>query len=135
MFTKDIGIDLGTANTLVYTKDEVVISEPSVVAVYNNSKKVVAVGEKAKKMLGRTPGNITAIRPMKKGVIADFEVTQAMLKYFIKLFNKDNQKKKKNGLYCSNKAHNNKSNDYTNNSGQTTISQKSLYYICHNSTN
>ncbi len=83
LLSNDIGIDLGTANTLVYTKDEVVISEPSVVAVYNNSKKVVAVGEKAKKMLGKTPGNITAIRPMKKGVIADFEITEVMLRYFI----------------------------------------------------
>ncbi len=81
--SNDIGIDLGTANTLVYTKDEVIISEPSVVAVYNNSKKVVAVGERAKKMLGKTPGNITAIRPMKKGVIADFEITEVMLRYFI----------------------------------------------------
>ena len=82
--SNDIGIDLGTANTLVYVKDSgVVMSEPSVVAVYNNSKKVVAVGEKAKKMLGKTPGNITAIRPMKVGVIADFEITELMLRYFI----------------------------------------------------
>lgn len=79
-----IGIDLGTANTLVYLKDSgVVMSEPSVVAIYSNSKKVVAVGEKAKKMLGKTPGNITAIRPMKVGVIADYEITEIMLRYFI----------------------------------------------------
>ncbi|MBO5254385.1 MAG: rod shape-determining protein [Opitutales bacterium] len=83
LLSNDIGIDLGTANTLVYTKDEVVISEPSVVAVYNNTKKVVAVGERAKKMLGKTPVNITAVRPMKKGVIADYEVTEVMLRYFI----------------------------------------------------
>lgn len=83
LLSNNIGIDLGTANTLVYSKDEVIISEPSVVAVYNNSKKVVAVGEKAKRMLGKTPGNITAIRPMKKGVIADFEITEVMLRYFI----------------------------------------------------
>ena len=83
ILSNDIGIDLGTANTLVYTRDEIVISEPSVVAVYNNSKKVVAVGEKAKKMLGKTPSNITAIRPMKKGVIADFDITEVMLRYFI----------------------------------------------------
>ena len=84
IFSNDIGIDLGTANTLVYAKDtNEITSEPSVVAVYNNSKKVVAVGEKAKKMLGKTPGNITAIRPMKVGVIADFEITEIMLRYFI----------------------------------------------------
>lgn len=82
--SNDIGIDLGTANTLVFVKDKgVVLSEPSVVAVYNNSKKVRAVGNEAKQMLGRTPGNITAIRPMKDGVIADFEITEAMLRYFI----------------------------------------------------
>lgn len=82
--SKGIGIDLGTANTLVYLKDTgVVMSEPSVVAIYSNSKKVVAVGEKAKKMLGKTPGNITAIRPMKVGVIADYEITEIMLRYFI----------------------------------------------------
>ena len=80
----DIGIDLGTANTLVFVKDRgVVLSEPSVVAIYNKSRKVRAVGLEAKKMLGRTPGNITALRPMKDGVIADFEVTEAMLRYFI----------------------------------------------------
>ncbi|GAB4278143.1 MAG TPA: rod shape-determining protein [Opitutae bacterium] len=84
-FSNDIGIDLGTANTLVYANDKgVVLQEPSVVAVYNNSRKVRAVGLDAKKMLGRTPGNITALRPMKDGVIADFEVTEAMLRYFIK---------------------------------------------------
>ena len=84
IFSNDIGIDLGTANTLVYSKyTNEITSEPSVVAVYNNSKKVVAVGEKAKKMLGKTPGNITAIRPMKVGVIADFEITEIMLRYFI----------------------------------------------------
>ncbi len=84
LLSNDIGIDLGTANTLVYAKDRgVIISEPSVVAVYNNSKRVLAVGEKAKRMLGRTPGNITALRPMKEGVIADFEITEAMLRYFI----------------------------------------------------
>ncbi|MDX8416000.1 rod shape-determining protein [Intestinicryptomonas porci] len=84
LLSNDIGIDLGTANTLVYAKDRgVILSEPSVVAVYNNSKKVLAVGEKAKRMLGRTPGNITALRPMKDGVIADFEITEAMLRYFI----------------------------------------------------
>jgi len=81
----DIGIDLGTANTLVFLKDRgIVLREPSVVAVNNNSKKVRAVGLEAKQMLGRTPGNITALRPMKDGVIADFEITEAMLRHFIK---------------------------------------------------
>jgi rod shape-determining protein MreB len=83
-FGKDMGIDLGTANTLVHLKGKgVVIKEPSVVAIDNNTGKVLAVGEEAKEMIGRTPGNIVAIRPMKDGVIADFDITQAMLKYFI----------------------------------------------------
>src|ERR1041384_3170606 len=84
MFSKDMGIDLGTATTLVYVKGEgVVLCEPSVVAIEKDTNRVVAVGEEAKKMLGRTPGSIVAIRPMKDGVISDFEVTEAMLKYFI----------------------------------------------------
>jgi rod shape-determining protein MreB len=83
-FSNDIGIDLGTANTLVYVKDRgIVLREPSVVAIQQGSNRVLAVGEEAKRMLGRTPGNIIAIRPMKAGVIADFEVTEAMLRYFI----------------------------------------------------
>jgi len=85
MFTNHLGIDLGTANTLVYAKGEgIIINEPSVVALNTLSKKVMAVGDEAKQMIGRTPGSIVAIRPMKDGVIADFETTQAMLKYFIK---------------------------------------------------
>ena len=84
MFNIDIGIDLGTANTLVYVKGRDMIStEPSVVAIDKNTKKILAVGNEAKKMLGRTPGNIMAIRPVKDGVIADFDTTQSMLKYFI----------------------------------------------------
>ncbi len=84
-FTKDMGIDLGTANTLVFVKGRgVIIREPSVVAIDKFSKQVLAVGEEAKKMIGRTPGNIVAIRPLKDGVIADFDVTQEMLKYFIR---------------------------------------------------
>ncbi len=80
-----MGIDLGTANTLVYVKDRgIVLREPSVVAIQQGSNRVLAVGEEAKRMLGRTPGNIVAIRPMKAGVIADFEVTEAMLRYFIR---------------------------------------------------
>ena len=82
--TKDMGIDLGTANTLVYIKGQgIVLREPSVVAIRDDSKDVLAVGEEAKRMIGRTPGNIVAIRPMKDGVIADFDVTQSMLSYFI----------------------------------------------------
>ena len=83
-FTNDIGIDLGTANTLVYVKDRgIVLREPSVVAIQQGTKKVLAVGDEAKRMLGRTPGNIIAVRPLKDGVIADFEITEAMLKAFI----------------------------------------------------
>ena len=84
LFSTDIGIDLGTANSLVYAKDRgVVLREPSVVAIQAGSKRVLAVGEEAKRMLGRTPGNIIAIRPMKSGVIADFDITEAMIAYFI----------------------------------------------------
>ncbi|MBU5311205.1 rod shape-determining protein [Tissierella carlieri] len=84
-FVKDMGIDLGTANTLVYIKGRgIVAREPSVVAIQTNTKQVLAVGEEAKKMIGRTPGNIVAIRPLKDGVIADFDVTKSMLKYFIR---------------------------------------------------
>ena len=87
LFSNDLAIDLGTANTLVYLKGRgVVLSEPSVVAVRKDGKagKVLAVGHEAKDMLGKTPGNIVAIRPMKDGVIADFEITQAMLRHFIR---------------------------------------------------
>ena len=81
----DMGIDLGTANTLVHVKGRgIVLREPSVVAIKQDTGDVLAVGEEAKKMIGRTPGNVVAIRPMKDGVIADFDVTQAMLKYFIR---------------------------------------------------
>ncbi|MDY0234686.1 MAG: rod shape-determining protein [Gudongella sp.] len=84
-FTKDMGIDLGTANTLVFIKGRgIILREPSVVAINRDNKQVLAVGEEAKKMIGRTPGNIIAIRPLKDGVIADFDITQEMLKYFIR---------------------------------------------------
>ena len=84
LFSSDIGIDLGTANTLVYVKDHgIVLREPSIVAVKAGTTQVLAVGDEAKRMLGRTPGNITAIRPLKDGVIADFEITEAMLRHFI----------------------------------------------------
>lgn len=83
--SSDIGIDLGTANTLVYVKDRgIVICEPSVVAIQEGTKRILAVGAEAKRMLGRTPGNIVAIRPMKSGVIADFDITEAMIRYFIR---------------------------------------------------
>ena len=85
LFSNDMGIDLGTATTLVYLKGEgVVLCEPSVVAIHKDTNQVLAVGEEAKKMLGRTPGSIIAIRPMKDGVISDFEITQEMIKHFIK---------------------------------------------------
>jgi rod shape-determining protein MreB and related proteins len=84
-FSSDIGIDLGTANTLVFVKDRgIVLREPSVVAVRFGTNEVLAVGDDAKRMLGRTPGNIVAIRPLKDGVIADFDVTEAMLRHFIR---------------------------------------------------
>ncbi|MFD2615523.1 rod shape-determining protein [Paenibacillus gansuensis] len=84
MFSKDIGIDLGTANVLIHVKGKgVVLDEPSVVAIESDSKRVLAVGDEARRMVGRTPGNIVAIRPLRDGVIADFEITEMMLKHFI----------------------------------------------------
>ena len=84
LFSSDLAIDLGTANTLVYAKGKgIVVNEPSIVAINKNNGEVEAVGKEAKEMLGRTPGNIVAIRPMKDGVIADFKVTERMLGYFI----------------------------------------------------
>ena len=80
LFARDIGIDLGTANTLVHVKGRgIVLREPSVVAINKKTGEILAVGDSAKEMIGRTPGNIVAIRPMKDGVIADFDVTQSML--------------------------------------------------------
>ena len=84
MFRKDIGVDLGTANVLVHVRGKgIVLNEPSVVAIENQTRRIVAVGEEARRMLGRTPGNIVAIRPLREGVIADFEITEIMLKHFI----------------------------------------------------
>ena len=81
---RDMAVDLGTANTLVYVRGRgIVLNEPSVVALNTNSGKIVAVGVEAKRMIGRTPGNIVAVRPLKDGVIADFDVTERMLRYFI----------------------------------------------------
>jgi len=85
LFSNDIAIDLGTANTLIYVRNKgIVLDEPSVVAIKNNSKKVLAAGRAAKEMLGKTPESITACRPMRDGVIADFELTESMLRYFIR---------------------------------------------------
>ena len=87
-FSDDLAIDLGTANTLIYVKGKgIVCNEPSVVAVQKNSRgsrRVLAIGSEAKKMLGRTPASIVAIRPLRDGVIADFEITENMLRYFIR---------------------------------------------------
>lgn len=84
MFSSDIGIDLGTASVLVYIKGQgIVLKEPSVVAIEKNTKEILAVGEEARRMLGRTPGNIVATRPLKEGVISDYDITEKMLKYFI----------------------------------------------------
>ncbi len=88
MFAKDIGIDLGTANVLIYIKGQgIVLNEPSIVAIDSDTKKILAVGTQAREMLGRTPGKVQAIRPMKDGVIADFEVTEMMLNSFIRKVN------------------------------------------------
>ncbi len=85
MFSVDIGIDLGTATVLVYVKGEgIVLKEPSVVAINKDSNSILAVGEEARRMLGRTPGNIVAIRPLREGVISDYDITEKMLKYFIR---------------------------------------------------
>ena len=85
LFSNDIAIDLGTANTLIYVRNKgIVLDEPSVVAIKNNTKKVLAAGKAAKEMLGKTPESITACRPMRDGVIADFELTESMLRYFIR---------------------------------------------------
>ena len=91
-FSRDMGIDLGTANTLVYVKGKgIIIREPSVVALKEKDKKILAVGNEAKNMIGRTPGNIKAVRPMKDGVIADFDVTETMLRHFIRKAHKRNK--------------------------------------------
>jgi rod shape-determining protein MreB len=88
MFSRDIGIDLGTANVLIHVKNKgIVLNEPAVVAMDRNTGRVLEVGEEARRMVGRTPGNIEAIRPLKDGVIADFDVTEAMLKHFINKIN------------------------------------------------
>ena len=83
-FSKDLGIDLGTKNTLVYTAEKgIIINEPSVVAVNTRTDEILAVGDEAKKMVGKTPGHIIATRPLVDGVVSDFEITEQMLRYFI----------------------------------------------------
>ncbi|GAJ99221.1 rod shape-determining protein [Geomicrobium sp. JCM 19055] len=102
-FSKDLGIDLGTANTLVYVKGKgVVVREPSVVATRSDNQQIEAVGNDAKNMIGRTPGNIVAIRPMKDGVIADFDTTATMMKYFIRQAQKNRSifTRKPNVMVC-----------------------------------
>src|SRR5581483_541927 len=89
-FSHDVGIDLGTANTLVYVRGKgIVINEPSVVAVNQKTNQVLAIGDEAKKMVGRTPASIVATRPLVDGVVSDFEVTEQMLKYFIEKVHKE----------------------------------------------
>lgn len=102
MFSRDVGIDLGTANVLIYVKGKgIVLDEPSVVAIDTNTGKALAVGEEARRMVGRTPGNIVAIRPLKDGVIADFEVTEQMLKHFINKINVKGMFAKPRILICT----------------------------------
>ncbi|TFB19266.1 rod shape-determining protein [Filobacillus milosensis] len=101
MFARDIGIDLGTANVLIHVKGKgIVLNEPSVVAMDKNSGRVLEVGHAARRMVGRTPGNIEAIRPLKDGVIADFDVTEAMLRYFIGKINVKGMFSKPRILVC-----------------------------------
>jgi len=101
MFSKDIGIDLGTANVLIHVKGKgIVLNEPSVVALDRQTRRVLAVGNEARQMLGRTPGNIVAIRPLKDGVIADFDVTETMLKHFINKLNVKGMFSKPRILIC-----------------------------------
>ncbi|PXW92038.1 rod shape-determining protein MreB [Streptohalobacillus salinus] len=101
MFSRDIGIDLGTANVLIHVKGKgIVLDEPSVVAMDRSTSKVLEVGEAARRMVGRTPGNIEAIRPLKDGVIADFDVTEAMLRHFISKINVRGMFSKPRMLIC-----------------------------------
>ena len=90
IFSHDIGIDLGTVNTLVYVKGKgILIREPSVVALHRKTRQILAVGSEAKRMLGRTPAAIEAVRPLRDGVISDFDTTEAMLRYFIQKVHKN----------------------------------------------
>ena len=98
---RDMAVDLGTANTLVYVRGRgIVLNEPSVVAINNNTGGILAVGSEAKRMIGRTPGNIVAIRPLKDGVIADFDTTERMLRYFIQKVHKRRHLAKPRLIVC-----------------------------------
>ena len=89
-FSKDIAVDLGTSNTLVYVKDKgIIINEPSVVAINTRSDQILSVGEDAKRMLGKTPAHILAVKPLRNGIISDFEVTEKMMRYFIERIHKE----------------------------------------------
>lgn len=102
VMSNDIGIDLGTASILVYIKGKgVVLKEPSVVAIDRDADKIMAIGEEARLMIGRTPGNIVAVRPLRQGVISDYTMTEKMLKYFINkaVGKKDAQKATYSGMY------------------------------------
>ena len=103
LFSRDIGIDLGTANTLVHVRDRgIVMSEPSVVAIDAKTKRVLAVGAEAKRMVGRTPANIIAVRPLRDGVISDFDVTEQMIKYFVdKVHDRDRKSTRLNSSHSS----------------------------------
>jgi rod shape-determining protein MreB len=102
VFSRDIGIDLGTANVLIYVKGQgVVLNEPSVIAIDTDTKQMLAVGEEARRMVGRTPGNIVALRPLRDGVIADFEITELMLSHFIDKINVKGFLKKPRILICT----------------------------------
>lgn len=102
MFSRDIGIDLGTANVLIYVKGQgIVLNEPSVIALDTDTKQMLAVGEEARRMVGRTPGNIVAIRPLRDGVIADFEITEMMLTHFINKINVKSFLRKPRILICT----------------------------------
>src|ERR671935_2925408 len=98
---RDMAVDLGTANTLVYVRGKgIVLNEPSVVALNTNNGQIVAVGVEAKRMIGRTPGNIVAVRPLKDGVIADFDVTERMLRYFIQKVHRRSRMAKPRLVVC-----------------------------------
>src|SRR5512139_120368 len=101
IFSKDLAMDLGTANTLIYMKGEgIVLNEPSVVALERDSGKIIAVGREAKEFIGKTPQHISAIRPLKDGVIADFDVAKAMIKYFLTMVRETRKVSKPKMVVC-----------------------------------
>ena len=101
MFSKDIGIDLGTVNVLIYVKGEgIVLNEPSVIVIDEDTKNIIAVGEEANSMLGKTPGKLKVIRPMKDGVIANFDMVEALLNHFLRRIKQGNKISKPRILIC-----------------------------------